>query len=116
MSNTTHVANAEQQFFCIAVTPDMCRVGKHVVAFKPVQFLPPEKSSYSTSVFARDEKILLVDSIVSGVKGNAGKGLDSGVSLGNGHTNIVEGSRTVFIEDRMVARVDDEVDMNVKVG
>jgi hypothetical protein len=116
MSDLPHVADAEQQFMCMAVTPDMCKVGKSIVAFKPVQFLPPEKSSYSTTVFARDQKVLLVKSIVSGVKGNAGKGLASKVSLSSGHTDIVQGSQTVLIEDRMTARVDDEVDMNVKVG
>jgi hypothetical protein len=115
MSDTPHIADAEQQFFVMAVAPDMCKVGKSIVAFKPVQFLPPEKSSYSTMVFARDEKILLVKSIISGVKSNAGKGLKSGVSGKAGHTKVVDGSQTVFIEDRLTARVGDEVCMNGQI-
>jgi hypothetical protein len=116
MSDTPHIADAEQRFFILAVTPDMCKVRKSIVAFKPVQFLPPEKSDYSTTVFSRDMKVLTVKSIISGVKGNAGKGLDSGVSLESGHSKIIEGSSTVIIEDRLTARDGDEVDMNGKVG
>jgi|JI10StandDraft_1071094.scaffolds.fasta_scaffold28168_2 hypothetical protein len=115
MSDSPHIADAEQAFFVIAVTPDMCRVGKKIVAFKPVQFLPPEERAYSTTVFARGEKVLMVKSIISGVTGNAGKGLASQVSLRSGHSKIVEGSRTVLVQGRRVARDGDEVDMNGRV-
>jgi hypothetical protein len=67
-------------------------------------------------VFSRDEKVLLIDSIIDGVKSNAGKGLKSGVAVKSGHVKVMQGSQTVFIEDRMTARDGDEVDMNVKVG
>jgi hypothetical protein len=116
MSTEPHIADAEEEFFVISVTPDMCQVGKHIVAFEPMQTLVPEEGNYSASVFSRDEKILLVDSIIDGVKGNAGKGLKSGVAVKNGHVKVKEGSQTVIIEDRLTARDGDEVDMNVAVG
>ena len=76
----------------------------------------PEEGNYSSTVFSRDEKILLVDSVIDGVKGNAGKGLKSGVAVKSGHVKVMEGSQTVIVEDRLTARDGDEVDMNVKVG
>lgn len=116
MSTEPHIADAEEEFFVISVTPDMCQVGKSIVAFEPMQNLSFEEGAYSATVFSRDEKILLVDSVIDGVKGNAGKGLKSGVAVKDGHVKVMEGSQTVFIEDRMTARDGDEVDMNVKVG
>ena len=116
MSTEPHIADAEDEFFVISVTPDMCKVGKYVVAFDPMQKLSSEEGNYSSSVFSRDEKVLLVDSVIDGMKGNAGKGLKSGVAVKGGHAKILEGSKTVIIEDRLTARDGDEVDMNVKVG
>jgi hypothetical protein len=115
MSTNPHIADAESTFFVMAVTPDMCKVGKSIVAFKPFQFLPPEEKAYSTSVFARGEKVLMVKSIIDGVIGNAGKGLESKVSLMAASSKVTEGSHTVLVEGRMTARDGDEVDMNVKV-
>ena len=113
MSTEPHIADAEDGFFVLAVTPDMCRVGKQIVAFKPMQILSPEQAAFSTTVFARDEKVLLLKSVISGVKGNAGKGVISGVAVRSGNVEIKEGSTTVIIEDRKTARDGDEVDMNV---
>lgn len=108
-----HIADAENDFFVMAVTPDMCKVGKIIVAFEPMQMLPPEKGRYSERTFARSEKILMINSVVKGMKGNAGKGVLSGVAVGSGNSVIKQGSETVFVEDRMVARDGDEVDINV---
>ncbi len=113
MSTEPHIADAESAFFVLAVTPDMCKVGNTVVAFKPMQTLPPEQARFSTSVFARDEKVLLLNSVISGVKGNAGKGIISGVAVTSGNVEVKQGSSTVVIEDRLTARDGDEVDMNV---
>lgn len=107
-----HIADAETQFLIVSVTPDFCRVGDTVVPFDIVQTLQPEKESYSKTVFARDEKILLIDSIVRAVKGNAGSGVLSGVSLGTGHSKVTSGSPTLIIEGRKTARHLDEVEMN----
>ena len=45
MSTEPHIADAEEEFFVISVTPDMCQVGKYVVAFEPMQTLMPEEGS-----------------------------------------------------------------------
>jgi hypothetical protein len=115
MSSEPHIADAESGFFTLAVTPDMCKVGKVIVAFKSMQILSPEEASYSTTVFARDEKVLLLKSVIDGVKGNAGKGIVSGVAVKCGHVEIKQASSTVIIEDRLTARDGDEVEMNVAV-
>ena len=111
-----HVADGESQFVVLNVTPDFCKIGKRVVAFDICQVLTPQKADYATSVFARSEPVLLIDSIVDQVIGNAGSGVNSHVSLGDGHSKILAGSGTVFIESRMAARHDDLVEMNGQVG
>lgn len=110
-----HIADAEAGFCILSVTPDFCQVGDDVVPFDIAQILPPEKTQYAQSVFARSEKVLLIDSIVQSVKGDAGSGVQSSVSLDAGHSQIVEGSSTVIIEGRMTARHLDLVKMNCRV-
>lgn len=110
-----HVADAEAQFHILSVTPDFCQVGNSVVPFDIAQTMPPEKAKYAKTVFARSKPVLMIDSLIEGVKGNAGSGVQSQVSLGGGHSKIAEGSSTVFIENRMAARHDDLVDMNCRV-
>ena len=110
-----HAADAEDTFIVYNVTPDLCKVGKAVVPFEIWQKLTPEKSDYAETVSARSEPVLMVDSHIKGVKGNAGKGVClSTVSRGNGHTRINTGSGSVIVEGRQLARHMDEVTMNVK--
>lgn len=115
MSLVPHIADAEEEFKVITVTPDFCKVGKYVVPFFPSRVLTPEKLNYAKSVTARSEPILMVDSIVNGVKGNAGKGVKSGVSQSKGHVEMKKGSSTVIVEDRKVMRHNDTCLMNVEV-
>lgn len=112
MSMEKHIADAEAQFMAISVTPDFCLVGSQVIPFDIVSFLPPEKSSYASTVSARSEKVLIVDSIVAGVLGNAGLGVKSKVSMGLGNVKITSGSETVFVESKAVARHGDACEMN----
>ena len=114
MSQERHIADGETCFIVFNVTPDFCRVGKSIVAFDISRTLAPEKSDYAHSVFARSEPVLLIDSIVDCVQGNAGRGLQSGVSLGGGHSKIIAASPTVIIESRQAARHNDLVEMNGK--
>lgn len=111
-----HIADGETSFVILNVTPDFCRVGNSIVAFDISQTLKPEEADYAKSVFARSEPVLMINSIIDKVVGNAGSGVASNVSLGSGHSKIVEGSGTVIVESRMVARHDDLVDMNGQVG
>jgi hypothetical protein len=116
MSNEPHIADAEAEFRMMNVNPDFCVVGNATAPFDICQLLRAEKVAYSETVFARGEKILLLESVVEGVMGNAGKGVKSGVSLKNGHNKIIQGASTVFVESRPVARHDDLVRMNIKVS
>jgi len=112
MSIENHIADAEARFMVVNIAPDFCIVGNQVVPFDIVSLLPPEKAAYAETVFARSEKVLMVDSIVKGVSGNAGSGVRSGVSLGAGNVKIISGSQTVFVESRAVARHGDLCEMN----
>lgn len=116
MGATKHIADAEAEFLVLNVTPDFCRVVGQIVPFDIMHTLKPEKADYAVSVFARGEKVLMVKSIVQGVVGNAGQGVKSNVSMGSGHVKVVEGSSTVLVESRAVARHGDLVEMNGKVG
>ncbi len=107
-----HIADAEAQFVVVNVAPDFCKVGKRIIPFDISQVLTPEKTAYAQTVFARGKQVLMIDSVIKGVRGNAGKGVSSGVSLGQGDTQIKQGSSTVHTEGRRTARHWDEVDMN----
>jgi hypothetical protein len=116
MNETPHVADAEEDPFIIYnVTPDYCLIKKKPFPFDIIQELKSEKSGYASTVFARSEKMLLVDSFIEGVKGNAGEGKWSGVSLAGGHSQIKTGASTVLIEDRLAARHNDTGYMNIKI-
>lgn len=107
-----HIADAETQFFVLNVTPDFCKVGKRIIPFDIIQTLDPEKADFSKNVLARGKKVLMIGSVVKGVQGNAGEGVQSGVSLQRGDSQIQEGSSTVLTEGRKTARHLDEVLMN----
>ncbi len=110
-----HIADAEATFVVTNVTPDLCKVGNAIVPFDIYQVLTPEKHTYSPNVVARGNKVLMVDSVVSGTIGNAGSGIISQVSGGSGHTVIVQGSATVHVNGECVAHDLCLCMMNVKV-
>lgn len=110
-----HIADAESGFIIVSVTPDFCKVGDAIVPYDITQVLSSEKNRYAKTVFARGQKVLMVDSVVGAVNGNAGAGVQSGVSQGSGHSKILTGANSVFIEGRQSARHLDEVLMNGKV-
>lgn len=107
-----HIADAESAFIVTNVTPDFCEVDGDIIPFDISQILPPQKSSYAKTVFARGEPVLMIDSVVKATDGNAGQGVISGVSLQDGDHQIISGARTVFTEGRKTARHLDEVLMN----
>lgn len=107
-----HVANREKIYLAINTTPDMCVVEGNIVPFDIYQTIDQDKTAYSTKVFARGQPVLMVDSIIKGVIGNAGEGFVSGVSIANGHVKIMDGSPKVFAEKRKLARHLDPVEMN----
>lgn len=107
-----HIANREAQWCVLNIEPDVCIVDGEPVLFDICRTLDHELMLYAKTVFARGEPVVLVDSVVQGVVGNAGKGIQSQVSLGNGHVWVREGSPTVYAEGRQVARHLDRVYMN----
>lgn len=115
MSLEPHIADAEKLFIIVNVPPDFCQVGNKVVPFDIVREMTAEKDDYAKTVFARSEPVLMVKSITKGIKGNAGRGIISGVAKGEGHVKIMEGSPTVFAESRAVARHKDLCWMNGQV-
>jgi hypothetical protein len=111
-----HIADAEAGFKVVNISPDFCKVNGRVVPFDIHRELPPERSNYAKQVRARKEKVLHVASVVSGVVGNAGQGVASGVSQGAGDVIVIQGSSTVNVEGQRVARHRDLCHMNVKSG
>jgi len=111
-----HIAYAEAGFKAVNITPDFCKVCGQVVPFEIYRNLPPERANYAKKVRARKEKVLHVDSIVSGVVGNMGSGIMSGVSQGGGDVAVIQGARTVRVEGQLTARHSDLCLMNVKTG
>ena len=109
-----HIADAEAAWKVCNINPDFCKVNGVVVPFEISRELPPEKADYAKQVRARGEKVLHIDSIVSGVDGNAGSGVSSGVSQGGGDVAIIEGAPLVRVEGKLCARHLDLCDMNVK--
>ncbi|APR80097.1 Rhs-family protein [Minicystis rosea] len=109
---TKHIANREPIYIAINSTPDMCVVDGDVVPFDIYQTLDNEQAAFSTNVFARKQPVLLAGSIIKGVIGNAGKGLESGVAAGEGHIKVLRGSSKVLIQGREVARHLDPIEMN----
>jgi len=110
-----HIADAESAHLVMNINPDFCRVGKSVVAFDISRELSNEKSDYAKTVTARSNAVALVDSVVRGVVGDTGQGVQSNVSQTSGHVVLTQGSSTVQIEGRKVARDGDRCEMNVQL-
>jgi hypothetical protein len=111
-----HIADGEGGDFVVTnVNPDFCRVDGAVVPYEISQTLNHEKGrSFAQDFFSRGEKVLKVGSIIEGVVGNAGEGVLSGVSQGDGHTITIEGSQRLFVNKMPVCHHGHKVLMNVK--
>lgn len=107
-----HIADGEETFVILNVPPDFCEIDDDVVPFDIVQTLKPEQSDYAKTVFARNEPVLMVSSVIKGVIGNAGAGVTSTVSMGAGYSEVCPNESTIVIEGRNAARHLDFVWMN----
>jgi hypothetical protein len=74
-----HIANRESQWVAINSEPDWCEVGDDVIPFDISRTLDHELALYAKTVFARGVPVLMLDSIVQGVEGDAGSGVSSSV-------------------------------------
>lgn len=115
MSQEHHLGDAETIFVIVNVPPDFCYIGSKVVPFDIIREMKVEKDDYAKTVRSRSEPVLMVESITKGTRGNAGRGVKSGVSRGEGHVKIDKGAETVFIESRAAARHKDTCWMNGQV-
>ena len=106
-----HVADAEAGFRVVNINPDFCRVCGKVVPFDIYREMPPERRNYASTVRARGAKILKVDSIISGVIGNAGQGVMSGVSQSSGDFWMTQVEPTVQTEGKHTVRHNEPVQM-----
>lgn len=110
-----HIANREIISIAANVNPDFCRVGNKVIPFDIARKLDRDKLLYAQRVFARGQPVVLHNSIASGVIGNAGRGVASQVSRGDGHVWMEDNDCTVYAEDRRVVRHKDPCWMNCQV-
>ena len=111
-----HIADAEPGFVVTNINPDFCRVDGSVVPFEIKQELPEESSeSYAQDFFSRGKQVLHVGSFIKGVVGNAGEGVLSGVSQGDGDSIMDEGSDRLFVHGKPVCHHGHRALMNVKI-
>ena len=109
-----HVANREAQWVALNTEPDWCEVDDDVIPYDISRALNHELMLYAKTVFARGEPVIMRDSVIQGTDGDAGDGVNSEVSEGDGHGWVKEGSPTVFAEGRPLSRHLDKVFMNCK--
>lgn len=110
-----HIADAESDFKVTNINPDFCEVHGSVVPFEISQVLSSERDNYAETFHARGKKVLHVGTIIKGVRGNAGKGIHSGVSQGGGDSIMIEGTTNFRVQKQLVCRHGDRAHMNVKV-
>ncbi|MDR3159679.1 MAG: DNA/RNA non-specific endonuclease [Zoogloeaceae bacterium] len=106
-----HIADGEGQFIVTNITPDFCRVGDSVIPFDISRTLDHE-CRYVPNVFARGERVLTIDSVIHGNVGNAGSGVNTGVSRDGGYDRVLTGAKTVRANGRPITRDGDLVLMN----
>ena len=108
-----HIADKEAEFVAVNGPPDMCRVGNSVIPFDITDTLDKARDP-SANVHARGNPVLTQTTRVNSVAGDAGSGIVSGTS--RGHTIVLQGSSTVFVNGKPCARHDDPVGMNCNGG
>lgn len=109
-----HVANRESLWVSLNIQPDWCQVGDDVIPFDISRTLDNELMLYAKTVYARGQPVIMLDSVVQGVDGDKGSGVNSEVSEEQGNVWVREGSPTVFAEGRSVSRHLDRVFMNCR--
>jgi DNA/RNA non-specific endonuclease len=93
---TRHVAHATKDWKAVCTAPDVCRVGKDLVAFDSFATLE-KKNKASDNVKARGSEVYRKGDLVKGVQADAGKHVTAGTSQGSGHVKILEGHDSVKV-------------------
>ncbi|NHZ93316.1 hypothetical protein F2P45_30545 [Massilia sp. CCM 8733] len=110
MGQTRHIAHAEG-WLAVATEPDLCKVGKCVVAFNSFARLD-HKYSASPDVKARGTPVYRVGDLFKNTQANAGAHIISGTSLSTGYLQILEGHSNVKVNAIPVARHDSACRIN----
>lgn len=105
-----HMAHV-QGWQAVCTQPDFCKVGDAVVAFDSFATLD-DKQTASPNVKARGTPVYREGDTFRTVQANAGKGIESGTSLGTGHVTILDGQTNVKVNGKPVARHDSCVRVN----
>ncbi len=97
--------------WAINTKKDFCKVGKDIIPFDIVCDLS-KATTYSKNVTANGKPVLSVDHVIPGMVGNAGSGIESGVSGIAGNVVLTNGSPSVTINGKAAVRHGDECKMN----
>jgi Bacterial EndoU nuclease len=105
------IARKTQIAWAINTKKDFCKVGKDIIPFDIVCDLS-KASSYCTNVTANGQPVLAFGHVIPGMVGNAGSGIESGVSGLAGTVVLTNGSPTVTVGDKATVRNGDDCKMN----
>ena len=105
-----HVAHA-QGWNAVCTEPDLCKVGKDIVAFDSFATLDQQHKA-SPDVKARGTNVYRKGDMVKGVKADAGKHINSGTSQGSGHVKILDGHDNVKVNNIPIAKHDSKCMIN----
>lgn len=107
---TRHVAHA-QGWKAVCTEPDLCKVGRDIVAFDSFATLDDVQSA-SANVKARSTAVYRQGDVFRTVQADAGKHIESGTSLGSGYVKILDGHDNVKVNNIPVARHDSRCMIN----
>jgi HNH/ENDO VII superfamily nuclease with conserved GHE residues len=107
---TRHVAHAKG-WRAVTTQPDLCKVGKDIVAFDSCATLD-KKHKASPNVIAQSTPVYRKDDMFKEVQGDAGKHIVAGTSQGGGHVKILDGHDSVKVNNIPVARHDSKCMVN----
>ncbi len=110
---TRHVAHATKDQKAVCTAPDICKVGKDLVAFDSYATLEKKKKA-AHNVKAQGSEVYRKGDLIKGVKADAGKHITAGTSQGSGHVKILEGHDNVKVgPDKLpIARHDSQCLVN----
>jgi hypothetical protein len=111
---TRHVAHAKG-WRAVTTQPDLCKVGKDIVAFDSCATLD-KKHKASPNVIAQSTPVYRKDDMFKEVQGDAGKHIVAGTSQGGGHVKILDGHDNVKVNNIPVARHDSKCMVNCDAG
>jgi hypothetical protein len=109
-SNSRHIGN-ESNWQVACTMPDYCQVGNSVVPFDTSATISKQILS-SPNVKAQGECVYRIGDLHKGVKGDAGKGIPSATSQGNGCVKFIEGQGNVKANGIPVVRHDNRCMIN----